>query len=375
MPRLKDTSLVLFFTRGVSLKTWHDVGMVDREVALYRALRPHLRSIIFVTYGHVWDLRYADRVDGIPIVCNRWRLPQQWYVCLLSHVYPLLWRGPVVFKSNQIVGADIALQAARRCGKKFIARCGYPYSDFTERQQGPDSREAQRARTMEQEVFAAADRVVVTTPAMEHTVVQRYKVPAERVAVIPNYVETDLFRPSPDGRQAARRICFIGRLDEQKNPFALLKAIKDLDVELLIVGNGALGDRLREEVNLHRLPVRFLGNVPHRRLPEILNSAALFILLSHYEGHPKALLEAMACGLPVIGTDVRGIRELIRHGVTGWLCGTDSASIRAAIQELLARPALRTELGCNARQLVVENFSLERVAETELEVLASVARE
>ena len=98
------------------------------------------------------------------------------------------------------------------------------------------------------------------------------------------------------------------------------------------MGNGALGDLLREEVNLRRLPVCLLGNVLHRLLPEILNSGALVILPSHYEGYPKTVLEAMACGLPVIGTDVRGIRELIRHGVTGWLCGTDSASIRAAIQ-------------------------------------------
>jgi glycosyltransferase involved in cell wall biosynthesis len=63
---------------------------------------------------------------------------------------------------------------------------------------------------------------------------------------------------------------------------------------------------------------------------------------------------------------------LIRHGETGWLCGTDPASIRAAIQELLGRPELRAQLGSNARQFVVEKFALERIVEFELAVLREV---
>jgi hypothetical protein len=72
--RLIEVRLVLFFTRGVSLKTWDDVGMLEREVALYRALRPNLRDITFVTYGDARDLQYAGRLDGIQILCNRWRV-------------------------------------------------------------------------------------------------------------------------------------------------------------------------------------------------------------------------------------------------------------------------------------------------------------
>jgi glycosyltransferase involved in cell wall biosynthesis len=137
-------------------------------------------------------------------------------------------------------------------------------------------------------------------------------------------------------------------------------------VELLVAGSGSLGEPLRGKAEANRLPVRFLGNVPHRQLPEILNSAALFVLPSYYEGHPKALLEAMACGLPVIGSDVPGIRELIRHGETGYLCGTSPEEIRAAIQDVLNAPDLRARMGRNARESVVDQFSLERVLEMEL---------
>ena len=69
-----------------------------------------------------------------------------------------------------------------------------------------------------------------------------------------------------------------------------------------------------------------------------LTKSTIFVLPSFYEGHPKALLEAMSCGAPVLGADSPGIRELIRHGNTGYLCGTDLRSIRVALEELLSSP-------------------------------------
>ena len=98
----------------------------------------------------------------------------------------------------------------------------------------------------------------------------------------------------------------------------------------------------------------------------------MFILPSLYEGHPKALLEAMACSRPVIGTDVIGIRELIRHRETGYLCGTSPEEIRAAIQDVLSDADLRNHMGHNAQEFVLEHFALERVVEMELALLSEV---
>jgi len=347
--------------------------MLDREVSLYRSLRPHMQNIAFVTYGNAEDLRYADILGDIKVVCNRYGLSQRWYASLLPLLYPLLLRGPSIIKSNQLPGAEVALKVAKLFGRKFIARCGYLHSDFMERKHGAKSIEAKQARVLERKVFTDADRVVVTTPIMSKTVKEHYQLPEERVRVIPNYVQCDLFSPNQRDRCSTRQICFVGRLDEQKNLFALLKAIKGLDVELVIVGSGPLGERLQEEVSRSRLPVRFLGNVLHQRLPEILNSSVLFILPSLYEGHPKVLLEAMACGVPVIGTDVPGIRELIYHRETGYLCGTSSVEIREAIKEVLSNGDLRNSIGSNARGFVVENFALEKILEMELAILDELA--
>jgi glycosyltransferase involved in cell wall biosynthesis len=83
----------------------------------------------------------------------------------------------------------------------------------------------------------------------------------------------------------------------------------------------------------------------------------------------------MASGLPVVATDVPGIRELIRHGETGWLCGTDSAAIRAALVRVASDATLRAHLGAAARQQVVSEYSLDRIVNLELELLRSVVAE
>jgi glycosyltransferase involved in cell wall biosynthesis len=118
--------------------------------------------------------------------------------------------------------------------------------------------------------------------------------------------------------------------------------------------------------------VRFLGNQAHAKLPQHFNAAEVVVLPSLYEGHPKVLLEAMACGRPVIGTNVQGIREIIQHGKTGWLCNTDSDSIRTAIQELMRCPRLRAQLGHNARQYTLKHVSLDHIVDMELTLLRSV---
>lgn len=373
--RVEGLHLGLFFTLGVSLRQWDQMGTLERELALYRALKRHVRQIIFVTYGGLRDLGYGGKIAGIRVISNVLRLPSRIYAGTVSRLLAKAYGEGVIFRSNQLQGAEIPMETARRYGRKFIARCGYLYSDFTERRCGADSQEADRARTLEKKVFSSADRVVVTTPSMREEVMRRHSIPPGRIHVIPNYVDTDLFRPREAHTDTTRRVCFVGRLDRQKNLKALIEAMEGLDAELFVVGSGRLRGDLEEEAKRRGVCVRFLGNVPHRRLPEIHNSSSLFILPSHYEGHPKALLEAMACGRPCIGTDVPGTRELIRDGETGLLCGTSADQIRSAIRHLLDDRALRASLGARAREFVVEGFSLPKVLDLELRLLEGLVAE
>ena len=124
-----------------------------------------------------------------------------------------------------------------------------------------------------------------------------------------------------------------------------------------------------EDVQPDEMRVTFMGTAPNNDMPRLLNSSEVFVLSSNYEGSPKALLEAMACGLPVIGTNVPGIREVIQHGVNGLLCEPNENHIASAIVNLLSDSDVRRRLGHQARQDVLEKHSQSGVAKREAELI------
>ena len=363
--------LFLFMTEGMSLTRWRELGMLDRELALYRRLSPQLAAIVIVSYGGRADTRIVADEAGIEVICNRWGLPQGLYRRLLPHLLGGARRGPAIFKSNQLRGADLALRLARRCGAAFIARCGYLLSDFEAQAHGRASAEHGAAQQLEAHVFGGADHCVVTTEAMRVRL-REYGLPDERLSVIPNYVDTGVFSPSTAPAVSGRRVIFVGRLDEQKNPITLVQALAGLDVTLDLVGEGRLRSSVEAEARRRGVDVRFHGNLPHLALPAIIRAGDLFVLPSHYEGHPKTLLEAMACGIAVVGSNVPGIRDVIRHRRTGWLCEPSVEGIRQAVTTLLEDPVLRVSLGRKARDFIVAEYDLGLVVEREMAVYRRV---
>lgn len=379
MNESKQIKLVLFFTRNISLHTWDKTGMFEREVALYRRLQEEGTQVSLVTYGSASDLAYADRLPGIQILCNRWGLPNRLYTRLIPWLHGSILRQANVFKSNQTEGGEVALWTKRVFGKKLITRAGFLWSLYLS--QGEVAKKehpinSQAILRREREAFFHADRAIVTTTMMREYVLENYGLAAAKVQVIPNYVLTDLFIPNGiEKGQAKPCLIYVGRLSQQKNLFGLLEALQGLAVRLVIIGDGPQRQQLEEKVISYGLEVSFLGNQPHHQLPRLLNQADLFILPSIWEGHPKVLLEAMACGLPVIGAKTPGIQELIRHGETGYLCGTSPIEIRMAIQEMISDTELRRRVGRNGREFVVQNLSLDRIVELEMQLLTSLVAE
>lgn len=344
--------------------------MLDRELALYRELQARGVGIDFVTYGDQGDLAFVDAISGLRIHANTGGLN-------LGAYERKLLNEPVqadIIKSNQMAGADIAMDVAHKTKANFVARCGYLLSEFQERRYGERSREAKQARKLEEKVFRGADWITLTTAKMAEAVTQRYKVRAEKIGIIPNYVETDRFYPACEHQPAQKlRIGFVGRLDTQKNLRNLIAALVDVDVEVWLIGYGPLKEELERFAEGTVAQFKFLGNVPNHELPNMLNQCDLFVMPSLYEGHPKALLEAMASGLPVVGTRVPGIQEIITDGENGLLSEIGAVSLRETIQRMLDDAPLRERLGKAGREYVQAHFALERVVELEMALLNRLA--
>jgi glycosyltransferase involved in cell wall biosynthesis len=164
----------------------------------------------------------------------------------------------------------------------------------------------------------------------------------------------------------------IGRFTEQKNHKCLLDAVPSVlarvpSTYFMWAGTGPLEDELRRLVLERGLEnnVRFLGR--RTDVPDLMQAADLFVLPSKFEGLPLVVLEAMAAGLPVVGTDVCGTGEAVRDGVTGRLVAPeDAAALSAAISAVLLDSRQASRMGAAARYIFHREFTVARmVTETE----------
>jgi glycosyltransferase involved in cell wall biosynthesis len=184
-------------------------------------------------------------------------------------------------------------------------------------------------------------------------------------------VDTSLFKPLVVQKRK-RSIIFVGRLVSQKNIFSLLRALEGVDCSLTIIGDGPLRESILFEASREKVKLEYHEQIANEKLPDILNEHEIFVLPSFYEGRPKALLEAMACGLAVIGSPIDGIKELIKDGANGCVCRTDRRSIRETVLKLLQQPELIQRYGSEARKSIEQEFSLEQVLKKETDFYKSV---
>jgi glycosyltransferase involved in cell wall biosynthesis len=199
---------------------------------------------------------------------------------------------------------------------------------------------------------------------------ERKLAPPDRLRVIHNGVRDAgaEFRADP-GRSPARLIS-VARLDKPKDHATLLAALaglKSLEWELELVGEGPFESRLRELAGSLGIAsrVRFAGYLPDPAAA--LARAQLFVLASRSEGFPRSVLEAMRAGLPVVASDVGGVKEAVDPGENGLLVPTgDTHALASALEWLIAGPESRCRLGTLGRRIYERQFTLERMVEQTL---------
>ena len=371
---VNNMGVAVFFTRGMSIEEWNKVGLLEREMAFYRRLSKKVGRICFVTYGDSDDSRYCDDLASIEILSNRWSLPTNVYSVLAPWLHRSALREMSIFKTNQINGGWCALIARAVFGGKLLVRCGYIWSVFVERL-GAGHVRRWLSKRLERIVLKSADAIIVSSQEDAYEIEKRHLLKAESITTIGNYVDIDRFRPSQVVTRQRGRLVFVGRLEEQKNPIALLNALVGLDdIHLTVVGDGALRSLLEDEVHRLTLSVDFLGTVAHERLPDLLVQNEALVMPSLYEGTPKVLLEAMACGVPVIATRSPGITGIVTHNRNGYLCGLSVEEIGGAIQTVLGDSILRERLGQEGVRYIRKHHSLRAAVEQELRIVERLCR-
>lgn len=361
-------NLLMLMTPGIGLVTWQRIGTFEREIIPY---------IEFSRKG--WDVKILtfdrNEIPCLPEGIEASRYLNSRVLFLLPLLGRKLGKWADIIKTNQSSNAYFYTRAAKYWKKPILLRCGYVYGEYLETTLGltPKVKSYQR---LEEKAFNEADHCEVTTEALSEWIQRKYSIPKHKISVIPNFVDTDVFKPLKGTKRDERAIISVGRLDAVKQFDLLIKACAQIQgSSLTIVGDGPEKTNLEKLAKEFNVKFKLTGNIPNKDIPNILSQHNLFIITSKREGHPKALIEAMACGCLCIGVDSPGIKNNIIPMKTGLLCSADPEIIAKTVEDLLNNEALQKKLRQNACEFAINNYSFEKIFEKELEIVNKLLHE
>ena len=254
----------------------------------------------------------------------------------------------------------------------------------------------------EQEVLSRADRVVAATPAELAQLQWLYKADTKKITIIPPGVDLSRFYPIPPDEAKEfigippcdRMLLFVGRIEPLKGIDTLIEAIalmrnqgvfKERSLCLSVIGGDPEIDpdgmsaemsrvqELRAQYGLNDL-VTFLGKRSQDTLPYYYSASEAVVVPSQYESFGMVALEAMACGTPVVASQVGGLAFLVQDGVTGFTVPTsDPASLAERLTALINNPELRQRMGGEAASFAKE-YSWEVIAKQIVELYQEVLK-
>jgi len=240
-------------------------------------------------------------------------------------------------------------------------------------------------------LYEHADRIVVVTPAFKDRLIEDWRVSSERISVVENGVETEMFEPAPaeaslelrkqlqaEGRYIAS---YIGTMGNAHGLETLLEAANQLqkqspNVLFVLIGEGAEKQRIKTLAQSRNLSnVKFLDQQPRDKIPAFISASdCCLVLLKKTEIFktviPTKMLEFMSCGRPVIlGVDGQA-RQIVDEAGAGIVIEPENAAaLVAAIQQLQVSPEYGRSMGHRGREYIVQRFSRARTAAKYIEVL------
>jgi glycosyltransferase involved in cell wall biosynthesis len=215
--------------------------------------------------------------------------------------------------------------------------------------------------------FRSSAAIIANSAEVSRYIAREYGAPAERIAVVPNAIDLERFRPQRPA-DGSRCIVTVGRLVQQKNPLLFVAAAAALrqrlpDARFVMVGDGPLRSEIEAAIRAAGLEGACTLAGERRDVEAVLGGADLFWLTSDWEGLPNAVIEALACGVPVVATAVAGTGDLIRDGDEGFVVPPgDRDALVARSAQILGDPALHARMRAAARARA-ERFGIRQMVE------------
>ncbi len=228
--------------------------------------------------------------------------------------------------------------------------------------------------------FLVSDAIITESPSVNSDVLKKFKRKIFTKGI--RYIDPALFYISKRYDKRNNIIGYIGRLDEAKGVLQLMEAIPSIlkyddTFSVYIVGDGPMLQQMHAyaESNHFAEKITFKGWIPHSEISMYLNELKLLILPSDSEGVPTIVLEAMACGTPILANNVGGIPDIIKNGTNGYLMESNSsASISKHVTKILSDPGINGVIN-NAREYIETVLTYENAIKRYKEIFNEIGHQ
>lgn len=356
-------TLGIFLSMGDSFQDMEKSGRASQFRQFYlKAFSKSFERIYIFSYANEAVKNLPKNVQVIP---NKYNLHRFLYGLAMPFINYRQITKTDVFRVYHLQGTLPAIVTKLFFGKPFIFNWAYDYKKF-----------ARIEKKYLQLILIFVQEPLAKIYSSKIFVANNPDPKDPKVVYLPNGVDINFYKPQADFtggfKNKKPQILSVGRLEKQKNYENLIRAIAGINASLILVGQGSLRGKLIGLAGEQNVDLKIIDRVENTRMPYIYNSADIFVLPSIIEGSPKALLEAMSCQLPVIGTRVEGIKNLLQTNENGLLVNPTKGDITQAISRLLNDPKLREKLAKKAREFIVAEHNLSLLIKSEVSAILSL---
>jgi len=347
---------------------WLDAGILDRELSIYKNHTSRGIKVTILSFGRAKDHHLVKQYNNIQFLTNKWNFPTWLYAVFIPCLFWSTLSNVHIFKSNQMYGAHIVVWCKLFFRAKVILRQGYDFVKHAEKERTNSSLVRWLLLGYERLNFYFSDAAVFTTKNMLVTATSRCTTLPSIVRVIPNYVDQEMWYPFYKSRDHVSRIrmVYFGRFVAQKNLDHLIRAAESLPVQLVFIGDGDEREELEHLASHLGVDVEFIRRLPQIDLAKQLRLCDCFVLPSLYEGNPKALIEVMSFGMPVLTTVLEEQAEFIEPNINCIQMTPTVEGLRTGLETFLGLSNYqRDQLGLNAQNSIQEKHSVENIAALE----------
>jgi len=257
---------------------------------------------------------------------------------------------------------------------KFI--CTVVHTYYQQQKYIPSQKWKYLLYLLEKRMYKNADKLIAISEDTMKTLISNYEVEPSKIDLIYSGVNINKFRKIDNIKKIKHSLLFVGRLDKRKGINFLLETIllvkKEIpNIKLFIIGCGKMRKKLERFVRDNDIEsnVKFLGFIPDSYLLRWYNRCQITIVPSLFEGLGLTVIESLACGTPVIATNVDGIRSIIKHNENGILVEyNNKKELATYVVKLLNNHHLREELSAQGLKTVKEIFNWDKITKQIIEL-------